>query len=89
MIAVLPNWVDVKFLESASGTLVLAAVLLALVLLFVLRSVARKVVSLVVIGAAVFGLVHYRQTLEHCDQKSCSCKLFGQAVRSDNCPKET
>ena len=89
MIADLPNWVDVKFLESASGTLVLVAVLVALILLFVVRSLARKVISLVVIGAAVFGLVHYRQTLERCDQKSCSCKLFGQAVRSDNCPKDT
>jgi hypothetical protein len=86
VIAVLPNWVDTKFLESAAGTLVLIAVLLVLVLLFVVRSVGRKVITIVVIGVAVAGLVHYRQTLERCDSKGCACKLFGQSVRSDKCP---
>ena len=86
MLAVLPNWVDTKFLESAAGTLVLVAVLAVLVLLFVVRSLARKVITIVVIGVAVAGLVHYRQTLQRCDRKSCACKLFGQAVPSDKCP---
>lgn len=86
MIAVLPNWVDTKFLESASGTIVLVAVLLVIVLLFVVRSVARKAITIVVIGVAVAGLVHYRQTLQRCDSKGCSCKLFGESVRSDKCP---
>ena len=86
MIADLPNWVDVKFLESASGTLVLIAVLAALVFLFVVRSVARKVITIVVIGLAVAGLVRYHQTLERCDAKGCACKLLGQSVPSDRCP---
>jgi hypothetical protein len=86
VIADLPNWVDTKFLQSASGTLVLIAVLAVLVILFVVRSVARKVITIVIIGAAVVGLVHYRQTLQRCDAKGCACKLFGQAVPSDKCP---
>jgi hypothetical protein len=86
VIADLPSWVDVKFLESASGTLVLIAVLLVLVLLFAVRSLARKVITMVVIGAAVVGLVRYHQTLQRCDRKGCACKLFGASVRSDICP---
>jgi hypothetical protein len=88
VIADLPNWVDVKFLESASGTLLLIAVLVAIVALFVLRSVARKVIMFVLIGLAVAGLVRYHQTLERCDEKGCACKLFGQSVPSDRCPAE-
>ncbi len=88
MIGDLPNWVDVKFLESASGTLVLVAVLVVLIVLFVARSVARKVIAIVVIGFAVAGLVRYHQTLERCDDKGCACKLFGQSIPSDRCPAE-
>jgi hypothetical protein len=86
VIADLPHWVDTKFLQSASGTLVLVAVLLVLVLLFVLRSVARKVITIAIIGVAVFGLVRYHETLRSCDDKGCACKLFGESVRSDKCP---
>jgi hypothetical protein len=69
-----------------SVTLVLIAVLVVLVALFVLRSVARKVITIVVLGLAVAGLVRYHQTLERCDDKGCACKLFGESVPSDNCP---
>ena len=41
--------------------------------------------AIVVIGAAVFGLVHYRHTLDHCDKAGCSCVLFGQTVQGGNC----
>ena len=74
---------DAEFLRNASGTLVIAAVLLALVLMFVVRSVGTRLVAIVVLGSAVFGLVHYRQTLEHCDRAGCSCQLLGEVVRGE------
>jgi hypothetical protein len=80
VIAKLPDWADVQFLQSVSGVLVIGAVLLILVFLFVIRSITRKLFTILVIGACVFGLVHYRQTLEHCNDKGCSCKLFGETV---------
>jgi disulfide bond formation protein DsbB len=80
VIADLPNWADVQFLRSASGAFVVGGVLLALVLLFAIRSITRKLFAILVIGACIFGLVHYRQTLEHCNDKGCACKLFGQTV---------
>jgi hypothetical protein len=86
VIAELPGWIDAQFLRSASGTLVVVALLLALVLVFVVRSVGTRLVAIVLLGAAVFGLVHYRQTLEHCNKAgSCSCKLLGEVVHGDNC----
>ncbi|MDQ1509111.1 MAG: hypothetical protein QOG50_955 [Actinomycetota bacterium] len=81
----LPTWLDAQFLRTAAGTLVVVSLLLALVLMFVVRSVGTRIVAIVLLGAAVFGLAHYRQTLEHCDQVGCSCKLLGEAVRGDNC----
>jgi len=36
------------------------------------------------LGAAIFGLAHYRQTLEHCDQPGSSCRLFGEVVEAGN-----
>jgi hypothetical protein len=86
VIADLPDWVDTTFLQSASGTLVLVAILLALVLLFALRSITRKLFTIAIIGVAVFGLARYHETLKSCDDKGCACKLFGESVRSDKCP---
>jgi hypothetical protein len=76
---------DAQFLRSASGGLVIAAVLLVLVLMFVVRSIGTRLVALILLGAAVFGLVHYRQTLDHCDKTGCTCSLLGQTVRGQNC----
>jgi len=86
VIAALPTWVDVQFLRQLSGTLVVVALLIVVVLMFVLRSLATKLVIIVMIAAAVFGLVHYRQTLENCGTGGCSCVLFGQQVHAPNCP---
>ena len=85
MIAALPSWMDAQFLRSASGALVVAAALGVLALLFVLRSLSVKIVSLLLVGAAVFGLVHYRHTLERCDAHGCACKLLGQSVPAEHC----
>jgi hypothetical protein len=85
VLADLPNWMDVQFLRSASGTLVVVSLLLALVAMFVVKSIGTRLVAILLLGAAVFGLVHYRQTLDHCNQTGCSCKLFGQTVQGDNC----
>jgi hypothetical protein len=86
VIADLPSWVDVEFLHQLSGTLVVVALLLVVVLMFVLRSLATKLVLILMVAAAVFGLVHYRQTLEKCGPGGCSCVLFGQKVHAPNCP---
>jgi hypothetical protein len=85
VIAKLPNWMDAQFLRSASGAGILGSILLVLLVLFVIRSIGMKLVSIVVIGAAVFGLVHYRSTLETCSKHGCACKLFGQPVPGDHC----
>ncbi len=87
VIAELPSWINAEFLRDASGTLVLVSVLLALILMFVVRSVGTRLVALMLIGAAVFGLVHYRQTLERCDKIGCECKLLGEDVKGDNCSR--
>ena len=76
---------DAQFLRSASGALVIAAVLALLVVLFAVKSIGTKVVIVVVLAAAVFGLAHYRQTLDHCGKVGCSCELFGQQVQGDRC----
>jgi hypothetical protein len=76
---------DVRFLRTASGTLVVVSLLLVLVVMFVVKSVGTRVVAILLLGAAVFGLVHYRQTLDRCNKAGCSCKLFGETVQGDNC----
>jgi len=75
---------DAEFLRTASGTLVVVTLLLALMLMFIVRSVGTRLVAIVLLGAAVFGLAHYRQTLEHCDRTGSSCRLFGEVVEADN-----
>ncbi len=76
---------DVQFLRAASGTLAIVAVLLVLVVLFAIRSIAAKVLTIVLLASAVFGLVHYRGTLERCDRRGCACKLFGENVPGTHC----
>jgi hypothetical protein len=87
VIAELPSWMDAQFLRTLSGVLIVGAILLALIFMFVVRSVGTRIVALVVMGIAVFGLVHYRQTLEHCDKVGCECKLLGENVQGDNCSR--
>jgi hypothetical protein len=81
---------DAEFLRSASGALVVLSVLLALVLTFVVRSVGTRLVAIILLGAAVFGLVHYRQTLEQCNNKTgCECRFLGQVVRGGSCSRDS
>ena len=70
---------DAEFLRSASGALVVVSLLLAVVLMFVVRSIGTRLVAVVLLGTAVFGLVHYRQTLEHCGSAGCSCQIPGRS----------
>ena len=76
---------DAQFLRSASGALVIAAVLLVVILLFAVKSIGTRLVAIVLLGAAVFGLVHYRQTLDRCNKSGCRCVLLGQTVQGGNC----
>jgi hypothetical protein len=47
------------------------------------------VLVLVLLGAAVAGLLHYRQTLVDCDKQGCACKLFGEDVKGGGCGSAT
>ena len=76
---------DAQFLRSAAGTLVVVSLLLVLVAMFTVKSVGTRLVAIALLGAAVFGLVHYRQTLDHCSKTGCPCKLLGQTVQGDRC----
>jgi len=87
VIATLPTWMDAEFLREVTGTLVLVSILLALIMMFTVRSIGTRLVALAMIGTAVFGLVHYRQTLERCDKIGCECKLLGEVVQGDNCSR--
>ncbi len=76
---------DAQFLHNAAGILICVGVLAALVLLFTVRSIGTRVVALVVIGASIFGLAHYRETLDHCGKIGCECKLLGESIQGDSC----
>jgi hypothetical protein len=81
--AELPARLDTEFLRTASRSLVVLGLLPALILAFVVRSVGTRLVPSM-LGSAIFGLAHYRQTLERCDQPGSSCRLFGEVVEADN-----
>ena len=78
----LPSWLDVNFVLTASAALAVVAVVVLIALVVVVRSVATRVVSLVVLGLAVFGLLHYRQTIDDCNKSgACACKFLGEDLR--------
>jgi hypothetical protein len=89
LLASLPSWVDVDFLRTAAGVLVLVGIIAVLVSVFMIRSIGARVLVLVMLGAAVAGLLHYRQTLVDCDKQGCACKLFGEEVKGGGCGSAT
>jgi hypothetical protein len=81
----LPSWLDVDFARSASAALAVAAIVLVLVAIFVVRSVGTRIVVVALLGAAVFGLLRYRDTLDHCDKAGCPCRLLGEELNGGGC----
>jgi hypothetical protein len=37
------------------------------------------------LGASVFGLLHYRQQLDRCDKNGCPCKFLGEELKGGGC----
>jgi hypothetical protein len=81
----LPTWLDLSFVRTASGVLVIASLLLVVVAICTLRSVAARLVIVAMLGAAVFGLMHYRDQLDRCDKQACTCKLLGEDLEGGGC----
>ena len=81
----LPSWLDVGMTRAFAVGLAVFAVVCLVAVMFTVRSLATRVVVIVVLGAAVFGLLHYRSELDHCDKSGCACKLFGQDVEGGGC----
>jgi hypothetical protein len=81
----LPTWLDLSFVRVASGVLTVASVILVVVVICTIRSVGTRLVIVVMLGAAVFGLVHYRDQLDHCDKQGCPCKFLGDDLKGGGC----
>jgi hypothetical protein len=81
----LPDWMDVDFLHTAAGALVVVAIFALLIAVFMFKSIAARVLVVVLLGAAVVGLLRYRETLDHCDKTGCACKFLGEDVKGGGC----
>jgi hypothetical protein len=83
--ASLPDWLDLHFARNATAVLAIVALVLLLVVVFTVRSVATRLIVVALLGVAVFGLLHYRQTLDHCNKAGCECSLFGSDLKGGGC----
>lgn len=81
----LPDWLDLDFARTGAGALAILGLILVVVIIFMVRSVATRLIAVVVLGAAVFGLLHYRQQLNDCEKQGCSCVLFGEDLKGGGC----
>ncbi len=81
----LPTWLDLSFVRAATGVLAIASLILVVVIITTVRSVGTRLVAVVMLGAAVFGLMHYRQELDHCDKRGCPCKFLGEDLPGGGC----
>jgi hypothetical protein len=81
----LPDWLDLEFAKTASAVLAVAALIVVVGIIFVVRSVGTRLVAVMMLGGAVFGLLHYRDQLNHCDKVGCQCKLFGEDLQGGGC----
>jgi hypothetical protein len=55
------------------------------VIVFMARSIATRLVAVLLLGTAVFGLLHYRQQLTDCEKHGCACTLFGEELKGGGC----
>lgn len=85
LVGSLPDWLDLHFARNATALLALVSVVLLLVVVFTVRSVAARLIVVLLLGVAVFGLLHYRQTLDHCNKAGCECSFFGSDLKGGGC----
>lgn len=86
ILAELPNWLDVDFARSAAAVLAAVAVIIVLLALFFARSLLLRVIVITTMGAAIFGLLTYRNDLGNCDRNGgCPCTFFGEDLNGGNC----
>ena len=81
----LPDWLDLDFARTSAGVLAIIGLILVVVIIFMVRSVATRLIAVVLLGAAVFGLLHYRQQLNDCDKNGCSCTFLGEDLKGGGC----
>jgi len=81
----LPSWLDLAFVRDATGILGIASIIVAAIVVVTIRSVGTRLVVVVMLGAAVFGLMHYRQQLDDCDKHGCPCKFLGEDLEGGGC----
>jgi hypothetical protein len=81
----LPDWLDLDFARTGAAALAILALIVVVVIIFLVRSFATRLVAVIILGTAMFGLLHYRQQLDDCDKHGCSCTLFGEDLRGGGC----
>ena len=81
----LPSWLGVDAVRDIAAGLAVAAIVGVMVVVFFVHSVAARIVAIVVLGAALFGLLRYRSELDHCDRNGCTCTLFGHDLKGGGC----
>jgi hypothetical protein len=85
MLAELPDWLDYDFVRNATAVLAVAAIIIVVAVIFSVKSVATRLVVVALLGAAVFGLLRYRDNLADCDKTGCKCELFGEEIQGGGC----
>jgi hypothetical protein len=81
----LPTWLDLSFVRAATGVLAIVSIILAVIVFVSIRSIGTRLVVVAMLGAAVFGLMQYRQDLDHCDKRGCPCKFLGEDLKGGGC----
>ncbi len=76
---------DFRFVHDMTGVLAVASVMLVVIAICTIRSVGTRLVIVAMLGAAVFGLMQYRDQLDHCDKQGCACKFLGEELEGGGC----
>ena len=85
VLGTLPTWLDLSFVRAATGVLAVLSIILVVVVITTIRSIGTRLVVVAMLGASVFGLLHYRQQLDQCDKNGCPCKFLGEELKGGGC----
>jgi hypothetical protein len=86
--ATLPAWMDLEFVKATTAVLAVVSLILAVVIVCSVRSVGTRLVAVGLLGAAIFGLMQYRDTLDTCDKRGCACTFLGEDLEGGGCARE-
>ncbi len=75
----LPEWMDVTFIERMSWAVIIGLGLLMLLTVRIVTSVLQKIVALVLLFGLVVSVWVYREDLDEC-RLTCSCSVAGFEV---------